>query len=170
MPLRYLRGVSTLVDVLAESPPPLHTFFAPNLSDSSQDSAGHATTRKDMSVVSIESDPLDRLQAQAADNAILIDVALLLREISSTLQELKEHVAGRVKELYTVEEVGEIFGRAPYTVRAWIREGKIRAERVEGTGPKGRLLVPRSELEKLTQAGKGKDVDALTVSQMVIDS
>ena len=45
-------------------------------------------------------------------------------------------------------EVAEMTGRSAYTTRRWIAERKIRAVRVQGSGAKGKMLVPREELRK----------------------
>ena len=66
------------------------------------------------------------------------------------MNELVRHARGKAKTLLTVEEVAEEVGRAPYTVRNWIKNGKLTATRVDGTGPRGRLLVRREDLEALT--------------------
>ena len=51
---------------------------------------------------------------------------------------------------------GEVFAGA----RQAIIEGRIRAIRVSGTGPRGRLLVPREELQKLVGTGMAGEVPA----------
>lgn len=78
---------------------------------------------------------------------------LMIPEILAGLGEVRRILDGRSKSHYTVEEVAGLTGRAPYTVRTWIKEGRVRATRVSATGPKGRLLVAREELQKLVTAG-----------------
>jgi helix-turn-helix protein len=59
-----------------------------------------------------------------------------------------------VKEWYTVEEVAEITGKAPYTVREWCRQGRIRAKKkVCGRGKGGEWLVGHDELTRLRNEG-----------------
>jgi excisionase family DNA binding protein len=83
----------------------------------------------------------------------------LLPRILADVGELREIMTGRMKSHLTVEEVADRTGRSPYTVRRWVAEGVISAVRVEGTGPRGRLLVPCSELRKLVAAGRGSRLD-----------
>jgi hypothetical protein len=76
----------------------------------------------------------------------------------AAVDEIRRLLSGRHKDHHTVEEFAEIVRRAPYTVRTWIRDGRVRAIRVSGTGPRGRLLIPRSEVEKVITTGLGGDV------------
>lgn len=104
---------------------------------------------------------LDRLDEQATENDDLAIIATALRKMCSTLKEMKDQMEAKVKNYYTVDEIAAMTGRAPYTVRTWIRAGKLSAERIEGTGPKGRLLVPRAELEKLIRSGVGEGISGM---------
>ncbi len=78
---------------------------------------------------------------------------LQIPTIMAAVGEIHQILAGRHKPLWTIEQVGALTGRAPFTVRRWVKERHIRAIRVSGSGPKGRLLIPRKELEKLVGAG-----------------
>jgi excisionase family DNA binding protein len=86
---------------------------------------------------------------------IQFSVADLRTRIVAGFAELQADLTGKSKSHLTVEEVAETTGRAAYTVRAWIKHGLISATRVHGTGPRGRLLVPREELQKLVDHGLG---------------
>lgn len=86
----------------------------------------------------------------------------LLPTIAETLDEVRELIRGRIKEHYTVDEFAALVGRAPYTVRAWITGNRLDAIRVEGTGPRGRLLIPRAEVDRLIARGKGADLPAIS--------
>jgi excisionase family DNA binding protein len=81
-----------------------------------------------------------------------------LQQIHAALDELREYVTGTVKSHLTVDECARTVGRSCYTVRDWIRRGRLRAERVTGTGPRGRLLIPREELRKLIAQGSGGNI------------
>ena len=81
-----------------------------------------------------------------------------LDELLKDMAEIRECLFGARKDYFTVHEVAEYAGRAEYTVRAWVKARLIRAERVAGTGPKGRLLIPRGELAKLIASGRGENV------------
>jgi hypothetical protein len=76
----------------------------------------------------------------------LVDV---FERLDRKLTDLLARLSDKVKSNYTVEEFGELAGRAPYTIRTWIKQGRIQARRVQGTGPRGRLLIPREEVERV---------------------
>jgi excisionase family DNA binding protein len=87
----------------------------------------------------------------------------LRSRLDAAIGDLRAEIGGRRKSHYSVEEVAELTGRAAYTVRTWIKEGLIVATRVHGTGPRGRLLVPRDELLKLVERGQGTQVPSLVI-------
>jgi excisionase family DNA binding protein len=91
------------------------------------------------------------------------EILPLIRGIYSALDDIRTQLGGLRKSHYTVEEVAEATGRAAYTVRAWIKQGRIRAIRVPDTGPKGRLLIPREEFEKLVGSGLAGQAAAVLV-------
>jgi excisionase family DNA binding protein len=81
-----------------------------------------------------------------------------LPSLEGKLEGLRELLAHRRKEHYLVEEIAELTGRSAYTVRRWIAERKLNAIRLRDGGPRGKLLVPRAELERLIASGKGCQV------------
>lgn len=72
-----------------------------------------------------------------------------LERVLAELARLRDLLEDRVKPLLTVGEVAELVGRNEYTVRRWIKENRLAATRVSGTGPKGRLLIRREDLDRL---------------------
>ena len=88
----------------------------------------------------------DETEAQSVGFSQLVDE---VRQMSKKVDELLGQLSGKVKAYYSSAEAADLTSRSSYTVRRWISEGKIKAVRVNGTGPKGRLLIPREELEKL---------------------
>ncbi len=81
-----------------------------------------------------------------------------IQEMRDAVFDIRERVSGASKSHFTVEEVAAAVGRAPFTVRRWIKDGRLRADRVTGTGPRGRLLIPREEFQKLVLSGKGASI------------
>jgi excisionase family DNA binding protein len=84
----------------------------------------------------------------------------VLAQILDALTEIRERLAGAHKPLLTIEEVAQLVGRAPFTVRRWVKEGRLKATRVSGTGPRGRLLVSQDQVRGLIDAGLGGEVPA----------
>lgn len=41
-----------------------------------------------------------------------------------------EDITADPARLYTVDEAGSVLGKSPYTVRLWLRGGKIRGEKI----------------------------------------
>ena len=91
-------------------------------------------------------------------------VVSILHELQYAVDEIRERLAGTSKSHFTVEEVAQMTGRSPYTIRSWIKAKRIDAERVLGTGPRGRLLIPREQLKKLITSGKAERLPAVMVS------
>ena len=85
-------------------------------------------------------------------------------ELLHELAAIRDCLSRRTKSHLTVDEVAEAVGRSAFTVRRWIAEGRIVATRVQGTGPRGRLLVSRTELDRLVHDGLGEAIPATMVS------
>src|SRR5688500_6769151 len=109
----------------------------------------------------------DRPTASAAGEAPLTEelsaLRAELREIRSLKADLAEvlgELRGRSKSHYSVAEVARLVDRSEYRVREWIREGLLAAVRVEGTRPRGRMLVPREELRRLVRSGRAAALPA----------
>ncbi len=83
-----------------------------------------------------------------------------LEAILASVGDIEIQVGQKQKDFYTVDEVAALARRSPYTVRTWIKDGLITATRVTGTGPRGRLLIARAELSKITHAGLGAQIPA----------
>ena len=64
---------------------------------------------------------------------------------------LNENGSGLDQDL-TVEEVGKFFDRSPVTIRAWIRDGRLRAYRFQGR----EYRVCESALEEFQQKERGR--------------
>jgi excisionase family DNA binding protein len=90
----------------------------------------------------------------AAPSAEFAAMHAALALIGRRVDELVEHARGKAKPLLTVEEVAAEVGRSNYTCRSWIKSGKLKATRVQGTGPRGRLLVRREDLDRLLDGGR----------------
>ena len=86
-----------------------------------------------------------------------------LNGLRAEVRQIQEQLNGHRKDFLTVAEFGELVGRASYTVRRWVKEDKLRAIRVTGSGPRGRLLIPRGELAKLVDAGLGTHIPAIAL-------
>ena len=96
--------------------------------------------------------------SNAKDSQIMEMLKQILHQLtvlSAGIGEITKIEQGKSKSHYTIDEVAAYVRRTAYTVRRWIKEKKICAERVSGTGPKGRLLIPREELDKLIHRGLG---------------
>jgi excisionase family DNA binding protein len=100
------------------------------------------------------------LQSVRGDSELSVDekidrIYLMMQKMAVSMEEIRRQLEGKCKEQYTIEEVADFVRRSEYTVRRGVREGRLRAERMIGTGPKGRLLISRAELSKLIPQGKG---------------
>lgn len=88
----------------------------------------------------------------------------LTEQISSfsiRLETLSDLLQGATKDYYTVDEVASKTGRSTYTVRRWVKEGRIQATRIDGTGPRGRLLISCQELDNLVRSGLGNKLSSI---------
>lgn len=86
------------------------------------------------------------------EDAIRTIVREELRPLREALATLK--APAHVSELMTTGEAAELARRAPETIRAWVRTGKLKRY-----GANGRLLVRRDELLELLQSESGRVTD-----------
>ena len=103
------------------------------------------------------SDRLARLEA------VLDGIATGLSQVqeqqgamAATLNELRDLVVGQrtVKDWYSPEDVAEILGKQPYTVREWCRYRRINArKRPTGRGDAKEWEISREELERIKSHG-----------------
>ncbi len=89
------------------------------------------------------------------------DAESLIRQIPAllhTLQAVQQLLEGKQKIFFSVEEFAGLVCRAPFTVRTWVKLGRIEATRVAGTGPRGRLLIGRDPLHKVVEGGLANEL------------
>ncbi len=91
------------------------------------------------------------------------DVIEILHYLKIAVEDIRDQLSKKRKENLAVEEVAELVGRTPYTVRRWISEGRIKAVRIAGCGPKGRLLIAHDQVDRLIAGGMGGDVHPASV-------
>jgi excisionase family DNA binding protein len=99
------------------------------------------------------------------DEELLGRLRGLLEPIEHRLASIEERLRGSRRDYYRVEELATLVGRSEYSIRRWIKQGKLKATRLEGTGPRGFLLVPRDQVERLIRIGEVTDVPAITAGQ-----
>jgi hypothetical protein len=94
----------------------------------------------------------------STDDGTVADVLAVLRRLDTKVESLRSLLGQQRKENYTIGEFAQVVGRSPYTARRWVNEGKVAAIRVQGTGPRGRLLIPRRELDRVIESGRGQKI------------
>lgn len=101
-------------------------------------------------------DSLDMVRGESDSSQLIYSV----RRILDIVSRLEDRLVLGQKSHLSVDECAELVGRSSYTVRRWITTGLIRAERVSGTGPRGRLLIPREELDRVIKQGRGESISS----------
>lgn len=80
------------------------------------------------------------------------EVLMRLERIEQALTVLVQQRT--MKDWYTTEEVAEILGRDPYTVREWARNGRVHAEKKgSGRGKYQSWVICHSELLRIQREG-----------------
>ena len=87
-----------------------------------------------------------------------------IERLRTEVRELRNDLTSKRKQFYSVDEVAELLGRSSFTVRRWLKEGRIEARRIEGTGPRGKLLIAATELPKLVRDGLGSSLPDLSIA------
>lgn len=86
-----------------------------------------------------------------------------LQSIADELKIVRKALDGQTKPMLDVSEAGKLAVRSDYTIRKWIRDGKLDAEKVQGTGRHGRWLIRREALIGLLAKGLGGDIPATAI-------
>lgn len=102
-----------------------------------------------------EAAQFEKLIAKVIESTITPGIQDHLHRLSAKIDGVHELLARRRKEHFLVEEVAELTGRSAYTIRRWISERKLHAIRLKDGGPRGKLLIPRGEMERLIESGEG---------------
>ena len=85
------------------------------------------------------------------------DGASITLPVAAVKEWVSENGSGLDQDL-TVEEVGKFFDRSPVTIRAWIRDGRLRAYRFQGR----EYRVCESALEELQQQQREHGTERVT--------
>lgn len=71
----------------------------------------------------------------------------------------------QVKDYYSINELADLLGRAPFTCREWARTGRIAAERKRGRGEFGEWRVSHQELIRIQNEGLLPDPRVMRIPQ-----
>jgi excisionase family DNA binding protein len=103
---------------------------------------------------------VSRIPAEQESERPTANLGPVLEQILAELRDVRALLEGAHKPLLTVEEVARAVGRSPFTIRRWIKDDQLKATRVAGTGPRGRLLIAREQLDNLIALGLGAEIPA----------
>lgn len=80
---------------------------------------------------------------------------LILEKLDLILDKLKSIEGNEtVKDWYSIEEAAIIFGKAPFTVREWCRQGRINAKKKKsGRGKYQAWVISHDELLRIQREG-----------------
>jgi hypothetical protein len=79
-------------------------------------------------------------------------LSVRLRVIEESIQTLVAQKT--IKEWYSTDEVAEILGKAPFTVREWCRLGRVHAQKRDtGRGNTLEWMISHGELQRLRNHG-----------------
>ena len=90
---------------------------------------------------------------------VLVAEMDLLHDLRNRMGRLEEALGvlidqRTVKDWYTTSEVGEILGKAEFTVREWCRLRRIHAEkRNSGRGPHAAWVISHQEMQRFQREG-----------------
>lgn len=98
-----------------------------------------------------------RRVTEGADAGGWMGLLRVLMRLETKLDRLDAGVRALAKKdelppMLTVREASDLLRRSPYTVRRWLREGRIEGTKAS-SGRGVQYLIPRRELESLTQQG-----------------
>jgi hypothetical protein len=94
----------------------------------------------------------DSVVVESANQSLSGELLGRLIRIESALQELLRQ--NTVKDWYTTDEVAEILGKAPFTVREWCRHQRVKAmKRACGRGKSQEWIISRDELMRVQTEG-----------------
>ncbi|WP_165248937.1 helix-turn-helix domain-containing protein [Paludisphaera soli] len=84
----------------------------------------------------------------------LVAIEAKLDRLEELLEGLLSAKRVEEREFLSVEEVAALVGPSPFQVRAWARDGRIRAEKAaEGRGPHQAWRIPRAALVEYRNRG-----------------
>jgi len=109
-------------------------------------------------------------QSVEGTSVAMREVVTRLDSLGRQLSRVEELLGAQKKPLLTIDEVADLTGRSAYTVRRWVAEGRLHATRVSGTGPRGRLLVDRRELDRLVHAGLGESIPGTRLDSQPVEN
>jgi hypothetical protein len=97
------------------------------------------------------------LAADAGQGVFMPDeqFSLLLERLNQIEATLANLVGQRtVKDWYSTDEVAQLLGKAPFTVRQWCRLRRVRAKKSPcGRGLSAEWMIPHEELERIQNEG-----------------
>lgn len=91
------------------------------------------------------------------DYRVLQDAIETLVRGQSRILDLLTGRCDQAKEWFTPTEFAEAIGRSPYTIRSWLKQGRVNGrKRPVGRGSRFEWEIHRSELEYYKNHGRNK--------------
>ncbi|HUY90313.1 MAG TPA: helix-turn-helix domain-containing protein [Pirellulales bacterium] len=94
----------------------------------------------------------DTLEDRPPELTVIGELLGRLARIEATLEQLLQQKTA--KDWYTTDEVAEILGKAPFTVREWCRNRRVKAAKRDcGRGNAREWVISHEELTRIRNEG-----------------